>query len=396
MTEPSSRARPTLLYLVTEDWFFCSHFLERACAAQEAGYSVIVATRDADHAATIRARGLTLVPIDFDRSGRNPFRDIITITAIRKIYRQLRPDIVHHIALKPILYGTLVARALDIPAIINAPVGLGNLFTATDHRARMLRVAVKAALKRLLNPAKSHVIFENADDRSECIREGMAHPEASTVIPGAGIAVETYRPVPEPSGAPLVMLAARMLWHKGVADFVAAAKRLRTRGIKARFMLAGGPDTANPAQIPVSQLQAWHDEGHVEWVGFRTDVPELLQKAHIFCLPTFYREGLPKAILEAMATARPVVTTDVAGCRDAIRHGQDGLLVAPKDVSALADALQRLIENPALRIELGQSARERAIAEFADHRIIALTLAQYSRLCPIVPAPSLTTVARQL
>ena len=377
MTDPSPRVRPTLLYLVTEDWFFCSHFLERACAAHEAGYMVVVATRNAVHAAAIRARGLNVVPIDFDRSGHNPFRDTRTLAAIANIYRHVRPDIVHHIALKPILYGTLVAKALGIRAIVNAPVGLGNLFTADDRKTRILRAGVKVALKRLLNPRHSHTIFENGDDRRECIQKGMARQEASSVIPGAGIAVETFKPLPEPTGEPILLLAARMLWHKGVAQFVAAAEQLHAKGIKARFVLAGGPDKANPAQIPVAQLKTWHNRGHVEWLGFRTDMPELLQNSHIFCLPTFYREGLPKVILEAMASARPVVTTDVVGCRDAIRDGQDGLLVAPKDVNALADAVERLIKDPALRRQFGQRARARVVAEVfqsTNHRANARAL----------------------
>lgn len=372
-----------LLYLITEDWFFCSHFLERAEAARAAGYEVLVMTRvggqGPEPGARIRAAGLRLLPLRVQRRGTNPLAECGVLRQILAAYRHERPDIVHHVALKPILYGTLAARLCGITAVINAPVGLGYVFTSEAPRARLLRPLVQAGLKVLLNPTGSRVVFENPDDLAGLAAAGIVRREAAVLIRGAGVDTQRFRPLPEPAGTPVVTLVARMLRDKGVGEFVEAARLLRAQGVEARLQLVGEPDPGNPAAIPEAQLHEWQRSGLVCWLGRREDVAEILAGSHVVCLPS-YREGLPKSLLEGLAAGRALVATDVPGCREAVRHGENGLLVPPRDAPALAAALAQLLRDPDLRARFGARGRERAVAEFATPRIVAQTLDLYARM----------------
>lgn len=369
-----------LLYFVTEDWFFCSHFIERAVAAQRAGYEVSVLTRVREHGDRIRAEGLSLIPIEIQRKGLNPFRELSTILQLILIYRRERPHLVHHFALKPIIYGTLASWLASIEHCVNAPVGMGFVFSSSSRLARLIRPMVRLTLRALLNPSGSRVVFENADDLAEAVASGLVRSQAAVLIRGAGVDIVRFRPYPELDGIPKVVLVARMLWEKGVGEFVEAARRLRARKVAARFLLVGAPDSESPAAIPVSQLQAWARENVVEWWGQRSDIAEILADSHIVCLPSYYREGLPKALLEALAAGRPIVATDAPGCREAVRHGDNGFLVPNRDPEALAEALARLIQDPLLRQRMGACGRRRAETEFASSLVCEATLALYREL----------------
>lgn len=365
--------------LLTEDWFFRSHFLERAVAAREAGYDVTVLAHENGKSAQIREAGMDFIPIPLKRQGLNPFSEYKTWRAVLDAYRSLRPSIVHHVALKPVLYGTLAARFTGVRAIVNAPVGMGFVFTSNSFKSRLLRPLVWLALRLLMNPRGSKVVFENGDDLRSFVDEGTVRPENAVLIRGSGIDIAAYAPTAEPPGTPLVTLVGRMLWDKGVGDFVAAARKLRAERVDARFCLVGAPDPQNPATISVAQLRDWHEEGVVEWLGHRDDIQAILARSNIACLPS-YREGLPKSLLEAMAAGLPIVTTDVPGCREAVRHGENGLLVPARDSASLAAALRLLIDDPALRRRFGVAGRLRAEREFASPIVIARTLAVYAEL----------------
>jgi glycosyltransferase involved in cell wall biosynthesis len=370
---------PKLLYLITEDWFFCSHFLERAAAAQAAGYDVIVVAREGAHGAVIRDAGLRLIPLQMQRRGLNPLSEWRTLLAIWRIYREERPDLLHHIALKPILYGSLCARLAGLRHFINAPVGMGFVFTSSGRLARLLRPLVLTAMRWLLNPAGSKVVFENNDDLRDFVAKDMVRYSDAVLIRGAGVNLDLFQQRPEPEGVPVVVLTARMLWDKGVGEFVEAARQLRAEGLHARFLLLGAPDSGNPAAIATEQLQAWDAEGVVEWLGYQDDIPMALASSHVVCLPS-YREGLPKSLIEALAAGRPIVTTDVPGCREVVIDGENGLLVPPRDATALGKALKCLILDRRLRMRLGMKGRQRAEREFASSIVIDATQHLYREM----------------
>jgi glycosyltransferase involved in cell wall biosynthesis len=338
-----------------------------------------VATRVRDHGERIRSAGLELIPLRLSRRSTNPLRELRAVHEIAGIYRRLRPDIVHHVALKPVLYGSLAAAWAGTPHVVNALAGLGYVFSSNDRRARLLRPLVEAGYRLLLDRSNSRLIVQNPDDRALLTGDGVVDARRIALIPGSGVDLARFTPSPQPDGAPLVVLPARMLRDKGVVEFVEAARRLKREGVAARFALVGDRDPENPASISEQQLRAWRDEGAVEWWGFKADMASVYRQASLVCLPS-YREGLPIVLAEAAACERAIVTCDVPGCREAVRHGDNGLLVPAREVAPLAAALRTLIADPARRAAMGRRGRERAAAEFSLARVIADTLAVY-RAC---------------
>lgn len=364
-----------LLFLVTEDWYFVSHRLPLAVAACAAGFEVVVATRVRDKAAAIEAAGIRVIPIEMDRGGMNLPRELATLFRLWRLYRRERPDIVHHVALKPVLLGGLAARLAGVRAVVGAVAGLGFLFSG-DRRASRVARLLKWSLPGLIG--RGRAIVQNPEDAAMLADCGVA-PARIRLIRGAGVDTNCFSPQPELPGTPLVVLPARMLRDKGVAEFVEAARMLRERGVAARFALVGAPDPANPASIAETELRAWMAEGVVEWWGQREDMPEVYAACHVVCLPS-YREGLPKALLEAAACGRAIVTTDAPGCREIVRDGENGLLVPVRDAAALAIALRRLLEDGALCRDMGARGREIAVTDFSVERVVRETLALYREL----------------
>jgi glycosyltransferase involved in cell wall biosynthesis len=365
---------PKLLFFVTEDWYFVSHRLPLAVAAQKAGFTVSVATRVRAHGEPIRAAGLNLIPFENERTSVNPLREFATLLRFIRLCRRERADIAHHVAMKPVLYGSIAARLAGTPRVINTLAGMGWLFSSGSSGARWLKPLVRRALTLLLRSGT--VLVQNPDDASLLVQMGVPQGRICRV-PGSGVDLARFIPQPEPAGSPLVVLAARLLWPKGVGEFVAAARLLRARGVEARFALAGDPDPANPSSVTRQDIDAWVREGAVEHLGWVQDMPRLLAASSIVCLPSYYGEGIPLALIEAAAAGRPIVTTDMPGCREAVRDGDNGLLVPPRDATALADALARLLGDPALRAQMGLRGRLRAEQEFGADRIIRQILALY-------------------
>ena len=364
-----------LLFFVSEDWYFCSHRLPLAVAAKDAGYDVVVVTRVAAHGERIRDAGLRLVPFDMSRRAMNPFSEAWVLWRLISVYRREKPDIVHHVAMKPVLYGTLAVRLCGVRHVVNALAGMGWILASGTRLARLVKWSV-LSLFRVILPRTS-VIVQNRDD-AELIRGLGCH--RVYLIRGAGVDVPAIGAASEPPGPCVVLLAARMLWDKGVGEYVEAARILMERGVSVRMLLVGDPDDSNPASIPRETLRAWHDSGVVDWLGHRDDVPALLQRSHVVCLPTYYREGIPKFVLEGLAAGLPVVTTDTPGCRETVVKGVNGFLVPPRDALALADALDRLISDATLRKSMGLASRNLAASEFSSERIISETLAVYASL----------------
>ena len=368
-----------LLFLQTEDWSFWSHRLPLARAAKAAGYEVVVALNVDAHGERLRAEGFRVVHIDWRRGRINPFGELLTLLAVIRLYAREKPDIVHQVAAKPILYGSLAARVCRLPAVANTLTGLGFVFVTKGFMASLLRAGIRAAFRLALRLPRSMTTFQNADDLDMFITQGLAAREKTTLIRGSGVDIAHFTARPEPAGVPLVVLPARMLWTKGVEEFVSAARILRAAGVKARFALVGAPDALNRAAIPAERLAAWKAEGVVECWGHRDDMREVYAQAHVVCLPS-YHEGLPKALMEAAAAGRPLVAADVPGCREIVRHDETGLLVPAKEVAGLAVALRRLIEEAPLRQRLGRRARQAAVEEFSQELVVERTLAVYRGL----------------
>lgn len=366
-----------VLFLQTQDHTFWSHRMPFARAALAEGYEVVVAAHEDAHGERIRAAGLRLVPLPWKRGGVNPLYELLLLLKIIRLYHEERPDLVHQVTAKPILYGTLAALICGVPAIVNTFTGLGFVFISRGFKARALRLAITSALKVALAARGSRTIFQNKDDQALFVDGGLISPERAVLIRGSGVDVAHFTPNPEPEGPPLVVLPARMLWDKGVGEFVEAARLLASEG--ARFALAGEADPENPAAVPVPRLEEWKARGVVEWWGLRRDMREVYAQASVVCLPS-YREGLPKALMEAAACGRPLVAADVPGCREVVLPDATGLLVPARDARGLAAALKSLLADGALRRRMGERARALAVAEFSEEKVVGQTLRVYEEL----------------
>lgn len=369
-----------LLFFITEDWYFCSHRLPLAQAAIVAGFKVTLITQVHQYGDKIRAAGIHLIPIQINRSGLNPIHELMLIAKIYQLYNQYRPDIVHHVAMKPVIYGTIAARLVGIPSIVNALAGLGFLFSSQNLLARLLKPLVQIILRLVLG-GNSQVIVQNPDDMQLlCEQIGVSRHQIHLIY-GVGVDLNIFTPTSPPLetvDGPIVILPARLLWDKGVGEFVQAATILRQRGIAVRCILIGAPDIGNPGTVSQQQITSWVNAGIIEWWRHCDDMPKIFAKCHIVCLPS-YREGLPKSLVEAAACGRPIITTDTPGCREVVRDGENGLLVPVKNVQVLAIALAKLIQEPKLCEVYGKMGRQRAESIFGSDSIIQATLAMYDK-----------------
>ncbi len=377
--------RPRLLYLITEDWYFWSHRLDLARAARDAGYSVTIASRVTNHGERIRQEGFQLEPLEMVRRSRNPLQELAAIVELVRIYRRVKPDVVHHVAMKPILYGSLAAWVTRVPVVLNAFAGLGYLFTDPERQWGGLGWMMQMALRWVIGMTGSTVLFQNEADRDELVQSGIVKPTCTRVIAGSGIDINVFSVKPSPQGTPVVLLPSRMLWDKGIGEFIQAARDLKEMGVGARFVLVGRCDDDNPAAIPPEQLAQWVQEGVVEWWGHRDDMAAVYASAMIVVLPS-YREGLPKVLLEAAASGKAIVTTDVPGCREVVSDGVNGILVPPRNSSALATAIVGLLSDQPTRETMGARGREMAEAKWAGPRIIEQVLDLYHERLSASPA----------
>jgi glycosyltransferase involved in cell wall biosynthesis len=368
---------PRLLFVVTEDWFFLSHRLPMARAARDAGLEIHVATNVADGAAAIAREGFILHPIRFARGRLAPFETLATIRALRRLHRELDPDLVHHVALQPTILGSLAALGRPV-ARVNAITGLGYSFISESRKARIVRAAIGRLLRFLVGRPRSVALVQNPDDRALLQGLGIA-TERIALIPGSGVDVDRLVPTPEPSGAITLGFVGRLLDDKGIRVLVAAHRLLRGKGLAIDLLIAGTPDPANPASVPQAEAEAWGREPGVTWLGHVNDIATVWARAHIAVLPS-RREGLPKSLLEAAACGRPMVATDVPGCREIAIPWQTGLLVPPDGPGALATAIEMLAETPDMRARFGHAARRLAEERFASAAIGRAVVELYRRV----------------
>jgi glycosyltransferase involved in cell wall biosynthesis len=370
---------PRLLYVVNIPRFFVSHRLPLALGAYAAGYEVHVATSDDDPAniAKIHAENLAFHPLPLAQHGTNPLKELVTLRALYHLYRTLQPDIVHQVSIKPVLYGGIASRLSGIKGTVSAMSGLGYVFIGNDPKRRVIRQLVQPMMRYALGGKQTRMVFQNPDDQDRFITLGMIPQEKATLIKGSGVDTEVFAPTPEPVGTPIVLFAGRLMWQKGLAEFVEVARQLRG---KARFVVVGYAEKTSPDTVPVEQLQAWADDNLIEWWGKREDMPAVFAQSHVVCLPSTYGEGVPKVLIEAASCGRAIVTTDTPGCREIVRDGDNGLLVPPKDSTRLGEAILKLLNDAPLRQRMGARGRERVLQEFSLAIVIQQMLALYKTL----------------
>jgi glycosyltransferase involved in cell wall biosynthesis len=368
-----------LLFVVNVDWFFLSHRLPIAIEAKRRGYQVHIATGLTDRLADLQKHGLLVHPLKLDRSSAGVSNACATMLHLWRVYKTVRPDVVHLVTIKPVLLGGLVARIARVPAVVSAVSGLGFVFLAKGFKAAARRWAVSVIYRVALGHGNQKVIFQNPDDRAVLSKLVYLPPSKVAMIRGSGVDLVQYQYTALPAGLPVILFAARFLVDKGIREFAEAARLLKARGVSARFCLVGSVDPANPSSLTSAELEQWRNEGWVELWGQRNDMPAVLQSSYAVVLPS-YREGLPKILIEAAACGRAVVTTDVPGCRDAIDPGVTGALVPVRNACALANAIEKLIGNPALCQSQGSAGRILAENAFGVRQVVAAHMEIYHDL----------------
>jgi glycosyltransferase involved in cell wall biosynthesis len=363
-----------VLLFANTDWYLYNYRLPLARALHARGDEVVLLSPPGRYAERLQQDGFRWQPFPLERKGMNPFAELATIFRLAALLRREKPQLVHFFTIKPVLYGSIAARMAGVPRIINAITGLGYIFS---DASTFLKLIVTTLYR--LSLGGTRVIFQNPDDLGVFIQNRLISANQAHLIPGSGVDVDVFRPSPEPGGEAVVMLAGRLLRSKGIPEFVEAAKRIRDDGIAARFVIVGEPYPDNPDSIQPQELVAWQKEGAVESWGWHDNMAEIIAKTSIVCLPTRYKEGLPRLLVEAGACGRPVVTTDIPGCRLIVRNGENGQMIPPGNVDALTEALKTLILDPTLRQKMGQRGREIVEQEFSVERVIARTLDVYNQ-----------------
>lgn len=371
-----------ILFLVNDLSFFISHRLSIAeTAFHKEGYDVIIGYGETGSAdpLLLQKKGFKVNSVFMQRGGLNLFSEFKTLFSIWKLFKKEKPEIVHLITIKPYLYGGIISQFLKVPSVVSAVSGLGTLFTSKNFKSVILHLLLYPIYKLAFNHYNQKVIVQNLDDLKILVDLGYLKLSKSKLIKGSGVNLDNFTKLKEKGAAPIICFAGRLIKEKGVYEFISAAQLLRQKNINARFLLAGSLDNKNPSSLSQKDLDRIKNEGYVEVLGYQKDIPALYEKSHIVCLPS-YREGFPKALVEAAAAGRAVVTTDVPGCRDAIIPNKTGLMVPVKDTEKLASALQWLIEHSEERVAMGKAGRELAIKEFSIEKIVREHLEIYKEL----------------
>ena len=365
-----------LLFVVDSAQLFLSHRLPIALTALNSGYDVhVAAPYHYQSEQLIESYSITFHSLPDVPEKISFLADFKAMFHLRRIFREISPDIVHLVALKPTLYGSIAARMAKIKAVVATITSTRKIQHTAGLRHRIIRFLYGIGF----NHPNLRVTFQNVDDRNTFLDLELVARRQITLIRGTGVNMQQFHPFPEMSSLPVVLLASRMRWDKGVSEFVQAARRLQEAGVHARFVLAGGSDPGHPEAIPEEQLENWKDEGIVEWWSDNSDMPLVLAQAHIVCLPS-YREGLPKVLVEAAACGKPIVATDVSGSREVVTDGENGILVPVRDIENLAVALNLLLGNPDLRSSMGQQGRKKVVTEFSIGHVVEKTLGMYESL----------------
>ena len=370
-----------IIFVINNVDFLLSHRIDICIAAVQGGYEVhVISPSNEQVASVLKGMGIFFHELEFSRSGKNPFLELKSAFNLFRIFKKIKPDLVHLITIKPYLYGGIVARLAKVPAVVSAVAGLGILFSSTELKYRLTRLSIFPLFKLAFGHKNQIIIFQNSTDRHTLVNWIVIPPHKARMIRGSGVKLSSYPALPEPENYPLVIsFAARLLKDKGVEILANASRLLKYKKIDAHFWLIGETDSGNKNSITQQQLSDWKNEGLFKPLGFRSDIANLFSKSNIIVLPSFYGEGLPKVLIEAAACGRAVITTDHPGCRDAVEF-DTGILVPIKDHVALAEAIQDLIQDSKKRQRMGRAGRRLAEQEFSVEKVVANHIQIYQEL----------------
>lgn len=369
-----------LLFVVNVDWFFLSHRLPIALAAQKKGFCVYIATSDTGSRKVIEGYGFQFIHLPVLEKGGGIIAELSTFLRLLHLFRKVRPEIVHHVTIRPVMYGSIAARLAGVPSVVNALSGLGYLYINETLVNKLLRPVVNICFRLGFGHKNSILILQNSDDFKMISSLKLIKPEKVSIIRGSGVNINQFAYSPEQKKDKVkVALIGRMLWDKGVGEFVRASEQLVEQGIKASFHLYGAPYPNNPMSISKEVLKKWNSLDFIECHGHVNDVAIILKDIDIVCLPS-YREGLPKSLLEAAACGKPIVATNVPGCREIVNDGKNGFLVPVKDHIILANKIKVLVNDSELRHQFGLMSRKKVVEEFSEKLVVNQTLKLYKKL----------------
>jgi glycosyltransferase involved in cell wall biosynthesis len=369
-----------ILFIVNVDWFFISHRLPIALKAKKMGYEVHLICRVTNKSQYLEELGIKVHPLSFARSGMNVIHEVFLFFKLYQKLKDIKPDIVHAVTIKPVIYGGIAAKMAKVPALVSAISGLGFLFVnRSGVKSKFFRFLTLILYRLPMSHRNQRVIFQNSTDR-DILKKCSIDETKARFIRGSGVDINSITPCSEPDGELVIVMASRLLKDKGVVEFINAARLIKKKGLKVRFQLIGEPDLDNPKSVTDDEYKSWCNEKVVECLGYRSDVTDLFSKAHIVTLPSYYGEGLPKVLIEAAACGRPIITTDMPGCRDAIEPNVSGLLVPAHDAVALSKAIEELIENKELRQKMGEAGRKLAEKEYDINIVVDEHLSIYKEL----------------
>jgi glycosyltransferase involved in cell wall biosynthesis len=372
-----------ILFFANTDWYLFNFRLALAKHLRLRGVEVVMVTPYGSYGEKLEAEGFRWIPVPMARRSLNPLHEAWFLWRLFHIYQTEKPDIAHHFTLKCVVYGGLAARFVGIKGIVGDIAGMGFVFASSSTLAIMLRPLVRILLRIAFGGEKCRLIVQNPYDQDVIISASITDPANVTLIPGSGVNTDKFSPTTKPlvsEGPKKVLLAARLLWEKGIAEYIEAAQQLNSLGHSVDFLLAGEPDMGNPNSVQQEQVEIWRRAGIIKPVGHIDDMAELLKSVDIMVLPSFYREGVPRSLIEAAAAGLPIVTTDTPGCRDIVENGINGFLVPIHDGNALAEALRKILEDPTLASRMGKAGRAKALAEFDEQLVFEKTVDVYRKL----------------
>lgn len=375
-----------ILFFANTEWHLFNFRLALAKHLRDHGVEVVMVSPPGPYGKQIEAEGFRWIPIPMVRRSLNPLREVRLLWELSGIYKKEKPDLAHHFTVKCVVYGGLAASISRTRAVVSAVTGMGYVFSGDSFLKRILRSWVCSLLRWGINGTHRRLILQNPDDRQVLLTAGVINKESARVIVGSGVNTQRFHPNPLRAVIPgkprKIVFAARLLWDKGVKEFIDAAQIIRTAGYEAEFIIAGEPDPGNPGSIPVATLKKWKKEGAVNFAGHVADMAVFLREADIVVLASRYGEGVPRSLTEAAATGLPIVTTNTPGCREIVKDGVNGYLIHACDPHALAEVLIKMIKDPALAVRMGEAGRARVLAEFDERLVFEQTLNVYRELLP--------------